>query len=126
GHVGRHYVVTGLGHTRRFGERPLGACSETEKTNAKRIGDLAQLREVRVALSACLVKAFERRARELELPARLKRDGALTRWLREADDVARIHDRLPAEQIPHALKQRADATVTFVRDRQVAFYVKRD
>ena len=62
-----------------------------------------------------LVHGLDRRARQFELPARLQRDRAAAGNVVEADDVALLHDRLPAEQELHALQQRADALGAFVR-----------
>ena len=52
---------------------------------------------------------LDRRARELELAARFERDGAAACHIEQADDVAVLDDRVPAEQVLHALEQCADA-----------------
>src|SRR3954453_21598810 len=58
---------------------------------------------------------LDRRASQFELPARLQRDRATAGDVVEPDDVAALHDRLPAEQELHALEQRADAARAFIR-----------
>ena len=60
--------------------------------------DLAHLGEMGVQLAAGLVDGLDRRARELELAARLERDRAAAGHVDQADDVAVVEDRLPAEQ----------------------------
>ena len=57
---------------------------------------------------------FHRRAGQFELPAGLQRDRAAAGDVVQADDVAALHDRLPAEQMLHAFEQRADAARAFV------------
>ena len=64
---------------------------------------------------------LDRRAGELELPARLERDRAAAGDVEHADDVAVLEDRLPAEQVLHAFEQRTDAAPALVGDRPVAF-----
>src|SRR4051794_41285837 len=56
-----------------------------------------------------LVYRLHRRARQFELAARLERNRAAARHVIQADDIALLHDRLPAEQELHAVEQRADA-----------------
>ena len=59
---------------------------------------------------ACrLMHGLDRRAGQLELPAGLERDRAAAGHVGEPDDVVALHDRLPAEQMLHAIEQRADA-----------------
>ena len=67
-----------------------------------------------VHLAAGLVDGLERRPGELELAARLERDGAEAGGVGEADDVAAILDPVPAEQALHQLEQAADATLALV------------
>ena len=62
---------------------------------------------MRIGLAAGLVDRLERRAGQFELPARLQRNRAPASDVEHADDVVALHDRLPTEQIMHALKQRA-------------------
>ncbi len=62
---------------------------------------------------------LERRARQLELPARLERDRAAAGHVGEADDVRPVHDRLPAEQMLHAVQQRTDRAAALVGHRLV-------
>src|SRR6516162_7937843 len=58
--------------------------------------------------------ALHRRSRELELAAGLERDGTPGGHVEEADDVAILSDRLPAEQVLHALEQGADAAPALI------------
>ena len=60
------------------------------------------------------------RARELKLPAGLERDGAAAGDVEQADDVRPFHDRLPAEEMLHALEQRPNAARPLVGHRIVA------
>src|SRR5438477_6220183 len=75
---------------------------------------------MRHQLRTGLMNGLERRARQFELAAGLERNRATTGNVIKADDVAALHDRLPAEQQLHALKQRLDAAVAFVRNGVVA------
>ena len=86
----------------------------------ERRGDLAHLRQMRHQLGLGLVHGLDRRARQFELPARLQRNRAAAGDVVEPDDVAALHDRLPAEQELHAFEQRADAARAFVRHGMVA------
>jgi hypothetical protein len=61
-----------------------------------------------------VVHGLDRRARQLELAARLERDGAAAGHVEQPDDGVALHDRLPAEQHPHAVEQRANAAPTLV------------
>ena len=67
-----------------------------------------------------LMHGLDRRARQFELPARLQRDRAAAGDVIEPDDVAALHDRLPAEQELHAFEQRADAARALVRHGMMA------
>ena len=64
---------------------------------------------------------LERRAGQFELPARLQRNRAAAGDIIKTDDVALLHDRLPAEQEFHAFEQRTDAARAFVGHRIVTF-----
>src|SRR5262249_52979011 len=80
--------------------------------------DLAQWgRQLRGGLGP----GFDRRAGELELPARLERDRTAAGHVEHADDVTVLEDRLPAKQMLHAIEQRADAAPALVGNRPVAF-----
>ncbi len=57
-----------------------------------------------------LVKRLQRRAGQFELSARLQRDRPAAIRPGQADDMAGIDDRLPAEPLLHALQQGTDAT----------------
>ena len=63
---------------------------------------------------------LDRRTRQLELSAGLQRNRAAAGDIIQSDDVAVLHDRLPAEQELHALEQRADAARAFVSDGMMA------
>jgi hypothetical protein len=65
------------------------------------------------------------RARQLELSAGLQRNRPAAGDIVKADDVAALHDRLPAEQMLHAVQQRADATRPFVGNRRMIGEVER-
>ena len=71
---------------------------------------------------AGLMHGLERRAGQFELPARLERDRAAAGHVGEPDDVLALHDRLPAEQVLHAVEQRADAARPAVGHRRVAVH----
>src|SRR5581483_11502111 len=76
------------------------------------VANLAHLPQVLVYLITGLVQGFERRAAQLELPARFERDRAM-RVVRERDDVTLFENRLPAVT-GHAAQQRADAVRPFI------------
>ncbi len=63
---------------------------------------------------------LDRRARQFELSAGLQRNRAAAGDVIQSDDVAVLHDRLPAEQELHAFQQRADAARAFVSHGMVA------
>src|SRR5690606_34290589 len=126
GHVARHDVIARLRHARRFGERPFRAAAEAEKADAERLGNLAHLRQLRVALAAGLVDRLQRRARKLELAAGLQRDGALPGRLDKADDATVVEDRVPAKLFLHALQNRADSALAAIRHRRVAVDIERE
>ena len=63
---------------------------------------------------------LHRRAGEFELPARFERDRSSAGDIEHADDVVALHDRLPAEEVLHALQERLDAALPAVWHRQVA------
>ncbi len=72
-----------------------------------------------------LVHGLDRRARQFELAAGLQRDRAATGDVVKPDDVAALHDRLPAEQKLHAVKQRADPARAFIRHGLMALQRER-
>ena len=65
---------------------------------------------------------LHRRAGELELAARLQRNRAAMGDVEHADDVVALHDRVPAEQVVHALEQRADAARAGIGHRPVPLH----
>ena len=64
---------------------------------------------------------LDRRARQLELATGLERNRAAAGDVEHADNVAVLVDRLPAEQVLHAVEQRADAAPSLVGNGPVAF-----
>ena len=87
----------------------------------KRLCHLAHLREMRHQLGRSLVHVLDRRARQFELAARLERNRAAAGDVEQADDVVALHDRLPAEQMLHAVEQRADGAAAGIGHRAVVF-----
>ena len=85
------------------------------KPMPERRRDLAHLRQMRHQLGLGLVHGLDRRAGQFELPAGLQRNRAAAGDVVKPDDVAALHDRLPAEQKLHAFEQRADAARAFIR-----------
>ena len=88
-------------------------------------GDLAHLRQMRHQFGLGLMHGLDRRAGQFELSAGLQRNRAAAGNVIEADDVAALHDRLPAEQELHAFQQRADAARAFVRHGMMALQRER-
>ena len=95
------------------------------KPMPKRRRDLAHLRQMRHQFRLGLVHGLDRRAGQFELPARLQRNRAAAGDVIEPDDVAALHDRLPAEQKLHAFQQRADAARALVRHGLMALQRER-
>ena len=83
-------------------------------------GDFAHLRQMRHQLARGLMHGLKLRAREFELAAGLERDGAAAGDVEQADNVRPFHDRFPAEQMLHALEQRADAARPLIGHRTMA------
>ena len=120
-HVGRHDAVAPLRHHRHLGARPVRRHAEPEEADAERARDLAcTCARCAMQLGAGLVHGLDRRAGQLELAARLERDRAAAGHVEQADDVAVLDDRLPAEQMLHAFEQRADAAAAVIGNRAVA------
>src|SRR5262249_50002093 len=63
-----------------------------------------------------LMHIVERCTGELELSARLEGYGTPAGHIEHADDVAALHDRLPAEQMLHAVEQCMNAALAGIRD----------
>ena len=76
---------------------------------------------MRHQLAMRLVHGFDRCAGQLKLPAGLERNRPAAGDVVKPDDIAALHDRLPAEQELHAFEQRADALGAVVRHGVVAF-----
>ncbi len=66
-----------------------------------------------------LMHVIDRRSGQFELSAGLERDRAAAGHVGEADDAVALHDRVPAEQVPHAVEQRADAARAVIRHRRM-------
>ena len=113
-HVAGHDLVAALRHHRRLGAGPFRAHAETEEADAERPRDLLELRQMRHQLAAGLMDRLDRRAGQLELPARLQRDRPAPGHVGEADDVRPVHDRFPAEQMLHADEQCADRALPII------------
>src|SRR5690606_3548254 len=90
---------------------------EAKEADAEGRRAFAHLGEMPVHLAAGLVQRGERRAGQLELAARLERDGAEADRVGEADDAAGVHDRLPAEKAGHEFEQAADAVLALIGNR---------
>ena len=101
--------------------RPIRRHAEAEEADAEGFGHFAQLREMREQFGGGLVHVFDRRAGQFELAARLQRNGAAAGDVEHADDVVALHDRLPAEDVVHALEQRADRAAAGIGHGPVVF-----
>ena len=66
------------------------------------------------------MQGLDLRAGQFELPAGLQRDRAAAGDVEQADDVFPFHDGLPAEQVLHALEQRANAASALIGHRPVS------
>ncbi len=119
GHVCGHDPVAALGHHRDLGATPVRRHAEPEKADAERARDFLDLREMRHQFRAGLVDRLQRSAGKLELAARLERDRPATGDVEQADDVAVLDDRLPAQQVLHAFQQRTNAAASVVGNRPV-------
>ena len=118
-HVIGHDLVAALRHHRHVRAAPIGRHAQAEEADAERARHFAQLREMRHQFGGGLVHGLDRRARQFELAARLERNGAAAGDVEHADDVVALHDRLPAEQMLHAVEQRADRARPGVGHRPV-------
>ena len=76
GHVVAHDLVAALGHPRDVLAPPLRIEAQAEQADAQLAADCLHLVQVLVHLGAGLVDGLQRRAGQLELPARLKADVA--------------------------------------------------
>ena len=125
-HVRRHDLVAALRHHRHVGARPVRRHANAKKADAERPRHLADLGQMRHQLVAGLVHGFERRARQFELAAGLERDRAAAGHVGETYDVLALHDRLPAEQVLHAVKQCTDAARARIGHRPVTVHGERE
>src|SRR5262249_2881712 len=73
-----------------------------------------ELREMRVQLAARLMEGGKRRAGKLELAAGLERNRAAAGDIGKPDQDLAFEDRLPAEEMAHALEECADAAMARV------------
>ncbi len=97
-----------------------------QEADAERPGDLLDLRQMRTGLARRVVHRLDRGAGELELAARLERDGAAAGHVIKTDRMVALEDRLPAEQVLHALEKRPDAAPALVGHRRQVLDVERD
>ena len=111
-HVGRHQRVAPLGHHRHVRLRPLGRGAKADEARADLVGDLPHLGQVRVHLVAGLVDGFQRRARQLELPAGFKADVGAVAF--QPDQVVAFQHLLPAEAVAQAFQHRLDRAFAVV------------
>ena len=106
GHVLAHDLVAPLGHPVDVLARPLRREAQADEARADLARDLLDLVEVLLVLVRRLVQGLERRARQLELAARLERDAGLA--AQQRDRVVALDHRLPAEA-RQAFEHGADA-----------------
>ena len=90
-----HDPVARLRHHGHVGDAVERVDAEPEPGDVEALVRALHQREVRVELVAGLVDRAQRRAGELELPARLERD-ARAAFVRERDRLARLEHRRPA------------------------------
>ena len=74
GHIGAHDVIAALGHDRDLLSGPQRVETGAQEADADLIGDLLDLHQVLAGLVADVVDGQERRARQLQLAARLQAD----------------------------------------------------
>ena len=115
GHVVAHDAIAALGHPGDVVAPPFGLEAEPEHADAERLGDRAHLVEMLVHLRAGLVQGLDRRARQLELAARLEGDAGAA--LLQGDRAVLLADGAPAEARRQALQQRAHAALALVGER---------
>ena len=117
-HVAGHDGVARFRHHRRLGERPFRARRPSRGSRGRAGRAFAHLGEMGGDLAAGVVDRAHGRAGELELAAGLERDGAAADRVGEADDVALVEDRMPAEEEFHGLEQPLDAARAVIGDRR--------
>src|SRR6185437_9035334 len=111
-HVAAHHGITPFGHPRHVVASRRRMKTHGEQAEAELTGHGAHLMQMLIHFAAGLVQVLDRRARQLELAAGLERDGAAAA-VAEADQIAGIEHRLPAEA-GEPLQQGADAIGTII------------
>jgi hypothetical protein len=119
-HVFGHDPITAFRHDRNLGKRPGWRHAESKEADAERARHFTQLRKMRHQFGTGVVDGLDRRPRQFELSAGLERDRATAGYIEQADDVAVLDDRFPAEQMLHAFEQRADAAAAHIGNRELA------
>ena len=113
--------MTGVSASVHFGEKPM-------PKNPMPSSPPTSVTSVRWWRSSSSVSCTgrERRTGKLELPAGLEADDAAFGAIRalQRDDVAALHDAIPAEALLHAFEQRADAALAVVGNRRVTLPVE--
>ena len=71
-------------------QSPFGRHSKPQKADAERVGNLLDLRQMRLQFQSRLVQRLDRRARQLELSARLQRNRAAASNVIKADNYLRL------------------------------------
>src|SRR3954452_21771092 len=70
-------------------------------------------------LGSSLMNCFHRCTGQFELTAWLQRNGAAAGDIEKSDNVAVFHDRVPPEQMLHAMEQRFNTARPRIGDRPV-------
>ena len=116
-HIIFHNPVAALRHHRGFFKAPDRREAQSQKTNTKRIGDLADFAQMPANLVTGLVDMFQRRARKLELAARLQRYARPVTF--QADNMFAFIQAFPAKLVFQPIQKRLDAAL--IRDRTKTF-----
>ena len=109
-HVSAHHHVAALRHELDIGARRCRVEPGPQHADAKLGIDLLDLRQMRMHLVTGLVQCLQRCTGQLELPARLQRDG--TAALRQRDDILAFVNGLPAELVDQPVQDGANAVLT--------------
>ncbi|MNN33521.1 hypothetical protein D3C81_1472830 [compost metagenome] len=102
GHIGAHDAVAALGHDRHVLAPPQGIETGAEEAEVQLVRDLLVLHQVLAGFRTDVVDGLQRRARQLELAARLQTDRggeALGVFALQGDDVAGFLHRRPAKAL---------------------------
>ena len=116
-HVPAHDVVAALRHERQLLATPLRLIADAEKADVQLGADRLHLAEMSADLAAGLVDVLQRRARQLDLTARLQRHRAVAA-IGQRDQLAILEDWFPAEA-GQAPQHRADALRPVVGQRAI-------